>query len=85
MCDFQCQTLDVKQFPTFADYMKQYGLNRNSTVVYLCTSEMPTEIPKPMEVETHDPIPSTTVTNEPEPVPVVDHQSASSSGNEFSK
>ncbi|CAF0996761.1 unnamed protein product [Adineta steineri] len=38
--DFEHQPLDVKQFETFADYISKYGLNRNSTVVYLYTSEV---------------------------------------------
>ena len=46
--DFQHQPLDCKQFATFADYVNKYGLNRNSTVVYLCASE--TDIATPTSV-----------------------------------
>ncbi|UJR17453.1 hypothetical protein I4U23_004348 [Adineta vaga] len=49
--DFQHQPLDIQQFKTFTDYMNKYGLNRNSTVVYLCTSEFINEIPKSKEIE----------------------------------
>ncbi|UJR20025.1 hypothetical protein I4U23_023159 [Adineta vaga] len=48
--DFQHQPLDVKQFSTFTDYINKYGLNRNSTVVYLCTSEVDDDHNTPINI-----------------------------------
>lgn len=80
--DFKHQPLDFKQFSTFADYMKQYGLNRNSTVVYICESEKAHENSKPTEIKKKTKHLPAVVKEEPEPTPVV-ADSASSIGYSF--
>lgn len=52
--DFQLQPLDVKKFKTLANYMDKYRFNRNSTIVYLCTSEVKIDPPPEIKIETDD-------------------------------
>ncbi|CAF0982176.1 unnamed protein product [Adineta ricciae] len=49
--DFQLQPLDVKKFKTLANYMDKYRFNRNSTIVYLCTSEVKIDPPPEIKIE----------------------------------
>ena len=81
--DFKHQPLDVQQYSTFADYMKQHGLNRNSTVIYLCTSEVAHAISKPVKVQHNPDIlpPLAPLKTEPIPALAEDYRSPSSSGN----
>lgn len=61
--------------------MKQYGLNRNSTVVYICESEKAHENSKPTEIKKKTKHLPAVVKEEPEPTSVV-ADSASSIGND---
>ncbi|CAF3182032.1 unnamed protein product, partial [Rotaria sp. Silwood2] len=37
LCDFRLQPLDVSQYNTFFEYVNKNGLNRYSTIIYICT------------------------------------------------
>jgi hypothetical protein len=83
--NFQHQPLDVKQFETLAAYMNKYGLNRNSTVIYLCTPETNIEVGKKIKTENTVKILPVVAKTELEPIPITDSPVASTSGNSYFK
>ncbi|UJR17946.1 hypothetical protein I4U23_004845 [Adineta vaga] len=81
--DFQLQPLDRKQFKTLNDYRNKYGLNRNSTVLYICTSDIDNDAPR--ELVTENPNSSITIVkNEPDPIPEEIQITQSESSSEYS-